>query len=186
MKEAVQSAVDALKRGEVILYPTDTIWGIGCDATNPDAIEKVYKIKARDLNKPLLVILDDDRNLNRYIKEVPDVAWDLLDHSDKPMTIIYPEAYNLAPNLPAVDGSIGIRIVKHDFCQAVLRKFNKPLVSTSANFSGEPSPKSFEEISQRLRDAVDYVVPSSIKAGGNRASSIIKLGVGGQVQIIRK
>ena len=186
MKEAVQAAVDALKRGEVILYPTDTIWGIGCDATNPSAIEKVYTIKARDLNKPLLVILDDDRKLNRYIKEVPEVAWDLLDHSDKPMTIIYPEAYNMAENLPAADGSIGIRIVKHDFCKALLRKFNKPLVSTSANFSGEPSPRSFEDISERLKDAVEYVVPSNIKTGGNRASSIIKLGLGGQIQIIRK
>ena len=186
MKKIVHEAVDALKRGEVILYPTDTIWGIGCDATNPDAIEKIYQIKARDLNKPLLVILDDDRKLNRYIKKVPEVAWDLLDHADKPITIIYPEAYNMAKNLPADDGSIGIRIVNHDFCKALLRKFNKPIVSTSANFSGEPSPRSFDEISQKLKETVDYVVHSRIKTGTNKASSIIKLGVGGQVQIIRK
>ena len=186
MENVIREVYGVLKSGGSILYPTDTIWGVGCDATNAEAIDKIYKIKERDVNKPMLVILDDDRKLMRYVKDVPEVAWDILDHNEDPLTIIYPQAMGLATNLPAANGSIGIRIVKHPFCQALIRKYNKPLVSTSANFSGEPSPKNYDEISEELKNQVDYIVPQEYTSGNQKASGIIKLGVGGQVQIIRK
>lgn len=186
MEKVIREVFDVLKAGGTILYPTDTIWGIGCDATNADAVDKIYQIKERDLTKPLLVIIDDDRKLMRYVKDVPEVAWDILENTEDPLTIIYPQASGLAPNLPAQDGSIGIRVVKHPFCQTLIRKYNKPLVSTSANFSGEPSPRAFEDISEELKNKVDYIVPKEFASGNQKASGIIKLGISGQVQVIRK
>ena len=186
LKEEVRKACEVLKNGGIILYPTDTIWGIGCDATNEAAVKQVYELKRREDSKAMLVLLDDVGKLASYV-EVPDVAYELLEVSDKPMTIIYPNAKNLAKNLIAQDRTIGIRITSEAFTKALLYRFRKPIVSTSANISGESSPKCFAEISDAVKSADDYVVDFRQKETSNSApSSIIKLGVGGEIQIIRK
>ena len=186
LKEEVRKACEVLKNGGVILYPTDTIWGIGCDATNELAVKRIYELKHREDNKAMLVLLDDVGKLASYV-EVPDVAYELLEVNDKPMTIIYPNAKNLAKNLIAQDRTIGIRITSEAFTKALLYRFRKPIVSTSANISGEPSPKCFAEISDAVKSVVDYVVDFRQEETSNPApSSIIKLGVGGEIQIIRK
>lgn len=186
LKEEVRKACEVLKNGGIILYPTDTIWGIGCDATNELAVKRIYELKHREDNKAMLVLLDDVGKLASYV-EVPDVAYELLEVNDKPMTIIYPNAKNLAKNLIAHDRTIGIRITSEAFTKALLYRFRKPIVSTSANISGEPSPKCFAEISDAVKSVVDYVVDFRQEETSNPApSSIIKLGVGGEIQIIRK
>lgn len=186
LKEEVRKACEVLKNGGIILYPTDTIWGIGCDATNELAVKRIYELKHREDNKAMLVLLDDVGKLASYV-EVPDVAYELLEVNDKPMTIIYPNAKNLAKNLIAQDRTIGIRITSEAFTKALLYRFRKPIVSTSANISGEPSPKCFAEISDAVKSAVDYVVDFRQEETSNPApSSIIKLGVGGEIQTIRK
>ena len=186
LKEEVRKACEVLKNGGIILYPTDTIWVIGCDATNELAVKRIYELKHREDNKALLVLLDDVGKLASYV-EVPDVAYELLEVNDKPMTIIYPNAKNLAKNLIAQDRTIGIRITSEAFTKALLYRFRKPIVSTSANISGEPSPKCFAEISDAVKSVVDYVVDFRQEETSNPApSSIIKLGVGGEIQIIRK
>ena len=186
LKEEVRKACEVLKNGGIILYPTDTIWGIGCDATNELAVKRIYELKHREDNKAMLVLLDDVGKLASYV-EVPDVAYELLEVNDKPMTIIYPNAKNLAKNLIAQDRTIGIRITSEAFTKALLYRFRKPIVSTSANISGEPSPKCFAEISDAVKSAVDYVVDFRQEETSNPApSSIINLGVGGEIQIIRK
>ena len=186
LKEEVRKACEILKNGGIILYPTDTIWGIGCDATNEAAVKRVYKLKHREDSKAMLVLLDDVGKLASYV-EVPDVAYELLEVNDKPMTIIYPNAKNLAKNLIAQDRTIGIRITSEAFTKALIYRFRKPIVSTSANISGEPSPRCFAEISDAVKTAVDYVVDFRQEELTNPApSSIIKLGVGGEIQIIRK
>ena len=186
LKEEVRKACEVLKNGGIILYPTDTIWGIGCDATNEAAVKQVYELKRREDSKAMLVLLDDVGKLASYV-EVPDVAYELLEVSDKPMTIIYPNAKNLAKNLIAQDRTIGIRITSEAFTKALLYRFRKPIVSTSANISGESSPKCFAEISDAVKSAVDYVVDFRQEETSNPApSSIIKLGVGGEIQIMRK
>ena len=186
LKEEVRKACEVLKNGGIILYPTDTIWGIGCDATNEVAVKRVYEVKHREDSKAMLVLLDDVGKLASYV-EVPDVAYELLEVNDKPMTIIYPNAKNLAKNLIAQDRTIGIRITSEAFTKALLYRFRKPIVSTSANISGESSPKCFAEISDAVKSAVDHVVDFRQEETSNPApSSIIKLGVGGEIQIIRK
>ena len=186
LKEEVRKACEILKNGGIILYPTDTIWGIGCDATNEAAVKRVYELKLREDSKAMLVLLDDVGKLASYV-EVPDVAYELLEVNDKPMTIIYPNAKNLAKNLIAQDRTIGIRITSEAFTKALIYRFRKPIVSTSANISGEPSPRCFAEISDAVKTAVDYVVDFRQEETTNPApSSIIKLGVGGEIQIIRK
>ena len=186
LKEEVRKACEVLKNGGIILYPTDTIWGIGCDATNEEAVKRVYELKHREDSKAMLVLLDDVGKLASYV-EVPDVAYELLEVNDKPMTIICPNAKNLAKNLIAQDRTIGIRITSEIFTKALLYRFRKPIVSTSANISGESSPKCFAEISEAVKSAVDYVVDFRQEETSNPApSSIIKLGVGGEIQIIRK
>ena len=186
LKEEVRKACEILKNGGIILYPTDTIWGIGCDATNEVAVKRVYELKHREDSKAMLVLLDDVGKLASYV-EVPDVAYELLEVNDKPMTIIYPNAKNLAKNLIAQDQTIGIRITSETFTKALLYRFRKPIVSTSANISGEPSPRCFAEISEVVKAAVDYVVDFRQEETTNPApSSIVKLGVGGEIQIIRK
>ena len=186
LKEEVRKACEILKNGGIILYPTDTIWGIGCDATNEVAVKRVYELKHREDSKAMLVLLEDVGKLASYV-EVPDVAYELLEVNDKPMTIIYPNAKNLAKNLIAQDQTIGIRITSETFTKALLYRFRKPIVSTSANISGEPSPRCFAEISDAVKTAVDYVVDFRQEELTNPApSSIIKLGVGGEIQIIRK
>lgn len=185
-QEEIKKTVKILKEGGVILYPTDTIWGIGCDATNAEAVKKVYDIKHREDSKSMLVLLDDSSMLDRYVKKVPDVAWDLIDAATKPLTIIYAGAKNVALNLIAPDGTIGIRITSEEFSKQLVYNFRRPVVSTSANISGEPSPRSFADISESILNAVDYVVDWRREESINPApSSIIKLEEGGVFKIIR-
>jgi len=187
MHTDIKKALEVLKNGGVILYPTDTIWGIGCDATNEKAVERVYEIKQRVDNKAMLVLMENANLLNTYIEELPDVALDLVELSDKPLTIIYSGAKKLAKNLIGADNSIGIRITKEEFTQNLIQRFRKPIVSTSANISGLVSPSNFGEISQEIIDAVDYVVEyRQNDMSTQKASSIIKLTENGQVTIIRE
>ncbi len=186
-QEDINKACEVLQQGGVILYPTDTIWGIGCDATNADAVRRVYEIKRRADNKALIVLTDSMTKVDFYVEEVPDIAYDLVDLSDKPLTIIYSNARNLAPALLGEDGSVGIRVTHETFSQSLCRKFRKAIVSTSANVSGAPSPMSFNEISEEIKQAVDYIVESRREETGNvAASSIIKLEAGGVVKVIRQ
>lgn len=202
IQTVTDEALKVLREGGVILYPTDTIWGIGCDATNPEAVKKVYDIKKRADSKSLVLLANDMDMIARYIKVIPDVAVDLVEVNDKPMTIVYPGAiccpappegqkaaadrYHLAYNVVAEDGSVGIRIPMMEFCKNLIFKLARPIVSTSANISGEPSPETFEDIPEEIRSAVDYIVNPSLEAGSTGlASQIIKLEVDGQVKIIR-
>ncbi len=186
MNEEINKALKTLKEGGLILYPTDTIWGIGCDATNTEAVEKVFKLKKRKDSKALICLVADDRMLKKYVNKVPDVAYDIIDLSEDPITIIYDDAQNLAKNLIADDNTIAIRIPNDDFCFQLLRRFNNAIVSTSANISGMPSPKSFKEISQEVLKGVDYVVNLHHEKNSGKPSSIIKLSSDGIVKVIRK
>jgi L-threonylcarbamoyladenylate synthase len=187
MNEDIKKAFDILVGGGLILYPTDTIWGIGCDATNEDAVRRVYELKKRTDSKALITLLDSPAKLNYYIEDVPDVAWDLIELADKPLTIIYDNARNVASNLIAEDGSLAIRITKETFSQGLCNRFRKALVSTSANISGEPAPANFSEIGDEIKNGVDYIVQyrqeDTTKA---KASGIIKLGKSGEIKIIRE
>ena len=186
MNEDIAQSVDVLRRGGIILYPTDTIWGIGCDATNSEAVDRIYKLKKRSDSKSMLVLLGNENLLQQYVKEVPDIAWELLEVADKPMTIIYPGAKNLAPNLIAENGSIGIRIPKDVFCQKLMARFKKPIVSTSANISGQASPSCFADIHFSIKESVDYIVKwKQTVAEKAHSSSIIQLGRNGQIEILR-
>ena len=183
----ISQALDVLRSGGVILYPTDTIWGIGCDATNIHAVKRVYEIKQRKDVKSMLVLMENSNLLNSYVSEVPEIAWNLIEVSDKPLTIIYPGAKNLAANLISPDGSIGIRLTSELFTQQLIQRFRKPVVSTSANISGQKTPQNFYEISKEIKDAVDYVVQYRRDDHTlSNPSSIIKLGIGGEIEIIRK
>ena len=176
-----------MREGGVILYPTDTIWGIGCDATNEDAVHRVYEIKQRQDSKAMLVLVDSSVKVDFYVRDVPEVAWDLIDLADKPLTIIYSGARNLAANLLAEDGSVGIRVTNEDFSKRLCQQFRKAIVSTSANISGQPSPKNFSEISEEVKSAVDYIVGYRQEEMSNPTpSSIIKLDKGGVIKIIRE
>ena len=198
----LDETVQVLKDGGVILYPTDTIWGLGCDATNPEAVERIFGIKNRPDSKSLVLLACDLDQVARDVKESPPMAVDLVEVNDKPMTIIYPGAitypapaegatkkadrYHLAYNAVASDGTVGIRIPMMDFCKRMARKLGRPVVSTSANISGPPSPKKFRDIPEDITGAVDYVVDPRIEAGSTgQASQIIKIGLGGEVEIIR-
>jgi L-threonylcarbamoyladenylate synthase len=185
MEDIISKTIQVLKDGGVILYPTDTIPGIGCDATNEQALQKVFDIKNRPTNKSLILLVSSDGMLQRYVKEVPDIAWDLIDYAEKPTTIIYPNGKNLPKICLAEDGSIGIRIIKTGYLNKLITKLGKPLVSTSANISNEPSPQSMEEINKSLAEKVDFIVnlPSQ---SSSKASAIIKLEVNGVFKIIRK
>lgn len=187
MKDDIRKAVDIMKAGGIILYPTDTIWGIGCDATNTEAVQKVYNLKQRSDNKALIVLIDNPIKLNYYLTDTPDIAWDLIDLSDKPLTIIYNNARNIADNLISDDGSIAIRVTEEKFSQELCKCFRKAIVSTSANISGEKSPQNFSEISDAIKKGVDYIVSyrqnDTSKA---KPSSIIKLSNNGEVKIIRE
>jgi L-threonylcarbamoyladenylate synthase len=185
MNEEINKALKTLKEGGLILYPTDTVWGIGCDATNSTAVEKVYKLKQRHDSKALICLVADDRMLKKYVKKIPDVAFNIFDVSEEPITIIYEDAQNLAKNLIADDHTIAIRIPNDDFCFQLLRRFKGAIVSTSANLSGQPTPKSFKEISTEVLKGVDYVVNLHREKICSKPSSIIKLSNDGQVKIIR-
>lgn len=186
-EEDIRNAVETMREGGVILYPTDTVWGIGCDATNAEAVAKVYKIKQRDDTKALICLVDSDARLQRYVRNVPSVAWELLDCADKPLTVILGGAVNLAPNLIAADGTIALRITKEPFSKELCYRFQKAIVSTSANISGEPAAQNFCDIDPRLLEAVDYVCWSRRQEHlPHTPSSIVKLGEDGEVKIIRK
>ena len=187
MKEDIRKACEVMQKGGVILYPTDTVWGIGCDATNAEAVKRVYEIKQRVDSKAMLVLVDSDVKVDFYVDEVPAVAWDLIDYATKPLTVIYDGARNLAPNLLAEDGSVGIRITKEEFSKQLCFRFRKAIVSTSANISGQPSPAIFAEISDEIKQAVDYIVGyRQDETATAKPSSIIKLGRGGVVKVIRE
>lgn len=185
--EDLQNAVDVMKRGGVILYPTDTVWGIGCDATNAEAVKKVYEIKQRDDTKALICLVDSDVRLQRYSRDMPDVAWDLLTLPTKPTTVILDGVSNLADNLYAEDGSLGIRITQEEFSKQLCYRMQKPIVSTSANISGEPAAQNYCDISEEILQSVDYVCETRRQEHlPHVPSSIIKLTKDGQVTIIRK
>lgn len=202
IRKVTSDALKVLRAGGLILYPTDTVWGIGCDATNPSAVAKVYEIKHRSDSKSLVMMASDMDMVARYIKVIPNIAIDLVEVNDKPMTIIYPGAiagekpadgvpdqgdrYHLAYNAVAADGTVGIRIPMMDFCKDLCARLGRPLISTSANISGEPTPKKFSDITMDIRNAVDYVVSPSIdKESTGKSSQIIKIGIDGQIEIIR-
>lgn len=182
----MEEIVSILKNGGTIVYPTDTIWGIGCDATNPKAIEKIYQIKKRDKQKSMIILVESERRLQDLV-EVPEMAWEMMDISEKPITFIYDKPRNLPQELLADDGSIGIRLVKNDFCKKLITKLNRPLVSTSANLSGAPSPRRFADISPEILDKVDYVVPDYHEVVSEYSgSSVIKIGHDNRIKIIRE
>lgn len=184
--EDIRQAVEVLRRGGVVLYPTDTIWGIGCDATNEEAVRRVYEIKQRDDSKALICLVDSDARLQRYVRNVPDVAWQLIDCIDKPTTLILDGAVNLAPNLIAEDGSIGIRITQEPFSKELCYRFQKAIVSTSVNISGQPAAQNFRDIDPEIIKKVDYVCWSRRQEHKpHQPSSIIKLTSSGIVKIIR-
>lgn len=186
MKQQIDEAIKILKEGGVILYPTDTIWGLGCDATNEAAVEKIFRIKQRSDSKSLITLVADLDMVGRYVKEIPEIAISLVEVNDKPMTIIYPGAMGLAKNVVADDGTAGIRIPDHEFCHQLIYKFRKAIVSTSANISGTSAPATFAEIPQEIKDAVDLVIDPKFEGSCTRsASQIIKVGLGSEIEIIR-
>lgn len=187
MTEEIKRACQVMREGGVILYPTDTVWGIGCDATNEEAVRRVFQIKQRQDSKALLVLVDTPVKVDFYVQGVPEIAWDLIELADKPLTIIYSGARNLAPNLLAEDGSVGIRVTQEEFSRRLCQQFRKAIVSTSANISGQPSPGCFADISEEVKRAVDYVVDYRQEENAcPRPSSIIKLDAGGVIKIIRQ
>jgi L-threonylcarbamoyladenylate synthase len=187
MLEDIRSACEVLRKGGIILYPTDTIWGIGCDATNEKAVNRIYEIKKRHDEKSMLVLLDEAVKLPEYVTDVPEMVWNLLEVADKPLTIIYPGGMNLAKNLIAEDGSIGIRIVRDEFCRKLISRFGKPLVSTSANVSGLPWPANFRKVDKCILKLADYVVKwRQDEDTRQKPSGIIKIGPRGEVQVIRE
>ncbi len=187
IEDDIKQAVEVMRKGGVILYPTDTVWGIGCDATNAEAVSRVYEIKKRSDSKAMICLVDSDARLQRYVRNVPNVAWDLLDCVDKPTTVILDGAVNLAPNLIAEDGSVALRITGEAFSKELCYRFQKPVVSTSANISGEPAAQNYRDISQDIIDSVDYVCWTRRQEHKpHKPSAIIKLGQGGEIQIIRK
>ena len=197
-EEILAEALKTLRAGGTILYPTDTVWGLGCDATNPEAVARIYEIKQRADSKSLVLLSSDLDMVARYVKEIPSIAVDLVEVNDAPMTLIYPGAiageagapgdkWHLAHNTVAEDGSVGIRIPLMDWCKQLVFKLGRPIVSTSANISGEPTPQRFSEIDPAVKEAVDFVVPPSVDTQSTgKASQILKVGLKGEIEIIRK
>nr|WP_299384355.1 L-threonylcarbamoyladenylate synthase [Allomuricauda sp.] len=182
----INKAFDTLSAGGLILYPTDTVWGIGCDATNPEAVKKVYTLKNREDSKALICLVANQAMLERHVKNIPDVAYDIMDFATKPTTIVFDNPLGIAPNLVAEDNTIAIRVASDKFCQYLINNFGKPIVSTSANISGFPTPKSFNGISPEILKGVDYVVNLPDENKDPKPSSIIKLSADGQVKVIRE
>lgn len=186
MEEQINRALEVLKAGGIILYPTDTVWGIGCDATNVAAVERIYALKRRIDKLSMIVLIDSIDNLPRYVRQIPDMAVELFEAADKPLTLILPDGVGVAANLLSDERSLAIRIPRNEFCSALLRRLHRPLVSTSANISGEATPTNFAQISPEIIQGVDLVVDSEFDKGATRQpSSLIKLGMGGAFQIIR-
>src|SRR6201996_286742 len=187
LKDEVAKALKVLKDGGIILYPTDTIWGIGCDATNTSAIKKIYKLKQRDETKSMIILLDTENKLESYISDVNPLAYDLIEYTENPLTLVMPGAKNISPALISSDGSVGIRISKHPFNQQLIQRLRKPLVSTSANISGKPSPQYFSQIDEEIIDGVDYVVDLEQHSMEIKTpSTIMKLQPDGRFEFIRR
>lgn len=184
--EELNNAYAVLKRGGIILYPTDTVWGIGCDATNADAIDRIYALKKRSEDKALICLVSDFKMLNQFVEEVPEVAYDILKYAAKPTTIIYDKPIRVAENLVGSDNTLGIRVTKDEFCQKLIKKIKRPLVSTSANLSNQPTPESFAQISPEILKGVDYVVNLQQSMKTPKPSAVIKLSNDGKVKVIRK
>lgn len=186
MQRTVEQCVEILRAGGIILYPTDTVWGIGCDATNAEAVAKVYALKRSDDKRSMLCLMRDADMVVRYVNRAPGIAFEVMELSDKPLTAILPGATGVAANLIPEAGTLGVRIPQHDFCQALLRKFGKPIVSTSANISGEETAKRLKDVVQEIIDGVDYVVNPRFEGKPTlKPSAIIAFGESNEVQIIR-
>lgn len=186
-EDDIKNAIEVMRRGGVILYPTDTVWGLGCDATNFEAVKRIYEIKKRDDSKAMICLVDSDNRLQRYFRNVPDVAWDLLTLAVKPTTVILDDATGVASNLVAEDGSLAVRITQEEFSKQLCYRMQKPIVSTSANISGEPTAQNYCDISEEIRNAVDYICEARRQEHlPHVPSSIIKLSKNGEVEIIRK
>jgi len=186
MSNELNNTIKVLKQGGLILYPTDTVWGLGCDATNFSAVEKLYKLKNREDQKAMICLVSDFNMLNYHIEEIPEAAYSILEYASAPTTIIYDKPLRVTENLIAADDTLAIRIVKEGFCADLLKRFKKPIVSTSANISRKPTPKSFQEIEDYIIKGVDYVVNLERTNKSSNPSSIIKLSTNGEVKIIRK
>ena len=186
INQEVQNAYEVIKEGGIILYPTDTVWGIGCDASNAEAVDKIYKLKQRAETQSMICLMNGEKMMYNVFKEIPETAWQIIDISEKPTTLILDNPRNVAPNLIATDKTLGIRIVKEPFCFKLMERMKKPLVSTSANISGQPTPIAFKDISPEILKGVDYVVNLNREKIGGKPSTIIKLGNDLQVKVIRK
>ena len=185
MQNEISIALEVLKKGGLILYPTDTVWGIGCDATNTEAVQKVYALKKREESKALICLVSDIKMLQYHVETLPEAAYNIIKYASKPTTIIYDDPIRVAENLIASDNSLAIRIIKDDFCNALINKLKRPIVSTSANISGEKTPKIFKEISPYILEGVDYVVNLHRNKTTGKTSSVIKLGNDGTVRVVR-
>jgi L-threonylcarbamoyladenylate synthase len=186
MTNDIQQALQVLRSGGLMVYPTDTVWGIGCDATNAQAVEKIYALKQRADSKSLILLVSDMGMVGRYVQQIPDIAYTLTEVTDTPLTLVYPQARGLAANVVAADGTVAMRVVQHDFCQQLLQKFRKPMVSTSANLSGMPVPTTFAEIPAAIKNGCDFTV--SVEHEGTptrKPSAIIKVGLNAEVRVIR-
>jgi L-threonylcarbamoyladenylate synthase len=187
MQNLYSDAIASLKSGGVILYPSDTIWGLGCDARMDASIEKIFAIKNRPENKGLILLISKIEQLNEYVEQVPEIAWDLVDFAEDPLTVIYPKGKNVSPHLLGPEGSIAIRLVKDEFCKGLVYRYQRGIVSTSANLSGEPSPRSFGEITNQIKEQVDYILENPMPKSNPKAkpSKIVQLGLGGEYTLIR-
>jgi L-threonylcarbamoyladenylate synthase len=187
LKDEVAKALKVVQDGGIILYPTDTIWGIGCDAANTEAVKNIYALKQRDEAKSMIILLDVDNKLQSYVSHVPDIAYDLIEFAENPLTLVMPGAKNISPSLIAEDGSVGIRVSNHEFCKQLIQRLRKPLVSTSANISGQPSPKNFTQISPEIIGGVDYVVNlEQHDMTEKRPSTIMRLEADGRFEFLRR
>jgi L-threonylcarbamoyladenylate synthase len=187
LRDEVKKAFEIVQQGGIILYPTDTIWGIGCDASNTEAIEKIFALKQRAQEKSMIILLDTENKLESYVKDVPAIAYDLIEFAENPLTLVMPGAKNISPALIAGDGSVGVRVSKHPFCQQLIQRLRKPLVSTSANISGHPSPQNFMQISAEIIEGVDYVVDIDQQdVSVKKPSTIMRLDPSGMFEFIRK
>ena len=186
INQEVFNAFEVIKNGGIILYPTDTVWGVGCDATNPEAVAKIYQLKKRAETQSMICLMNGEKMMYNVFKEIPEVGWQILDLSENPTTLVLDNPRNVAPNLIAPDKTLGIRLVKEPFCFKLMERMKKPLVSTSANISGQPTPKSFKEISPEIIKGVDYVVNLQHEKIAGKPSTIIKLTSDAQVKVIRK
>jgi len=187
LRDEVAKAFEVIKDGGIILYPTDTIWGIGCDATNTDAVKRIFQLKQRDEAKSMIILLDTENKLESYISDMNPLAYDLIEYAENPLTLVMPGAKNISPALIAADGSVGVRVCKHQFCEQLIQRMKKPLVSTSANVSGKPSPQYFSQIDDEIINGVDYVVNIDQHSKEIKTpSKIMRLGPDGKFEFLRR